>query len=128
MIALLITCLVCFTCVYTTHSVLLAFLGKAKDDQRLTERRIVLDEAYLALERDRLDTDKAKAALPKARTEMPIDLVARVEAWEDDWAREDERKALMELYAEYGDWDIVRRKYSPSLATAADTTADAQVI
>ena len=31
----------------------------------------------------------------------------------------------MELYAEYGDWDIVRRKYSPSLA---DATAEPQVI
>lgn len=125
MTALLIALVVCGSAIYVAHRVLLALASKAQADHALAERRLRLDEDYLALERERLDNEKHKAALPKARADMPPDLEARVNGWEDDWAREDERRALMEMYAEYGDWDIVRRKYSPSLA---DSTADTQVI
>ena len=40
---------------------------------------------------------------------MPDDLVNRVQAWEDDFAKSDEERHIKALYAELGDWDKVRR-------------------
>lgn len=49
-----------------------------------------------------------QAAQPKLPTAMPGDLLARINSWEDDFAKDDERRAINELYADLGDWQLVR--------------------
>ncbi len=69
---------------------------------RVAEREIALAES--------------SSEKPKSRQPMPPDLVARINAWEDEFARADEQKFVDQLYAETGDWDTVRRAYAPQLA------------
>jgi hypothetical protein len=116
--ALLIAFVVCGTVLYVTHEVSRIFASQRAADQRLADREATLREKYYQLDLDRFDAEQRKAVPPKGRSEMPSDLEAKINAWEDDWAREDERRAVLELYGEYGDWDLVRRKYSPALADA----------
>jgi hypothetical protein len=48
---------------------------------------------------------------------IPEDLVARINAWEDDFAKSDEERNIRVLYAELKDWDKVRRNL-PSYAVS----------
>jgi len=60
---------------------------------------------------DRLVTLKEQQARPKPTPEsvsIPEDLIAKSGEWVDSWARESERKRLREMYADLGDWDLVR--------------------
>lgn len=75
---------------------------------------------WLGAYRRRLDLMEQEIAQPQepqplsivledeiADTEMPPVLKQRIEAWEDDWAKEDQRRAIMELKRKYRTWDKV---------------------
>lgn len=72
----------------------------------LDERRVVVEERRVAVE------ERAKAPPPKPEP-MPSDLRGRIAMFDEDWAREDEERTLMSLYAELGDWDAVRKQVRP---------------
>lgn len=85
-------------------------LDRAAITSRLA-MQIGSDDRKTALEErkfERLNT------MAKASDPMPQELVDRVLAWEDDWAQDAERRGIMELYAEYGDWAKVMTRL-PSL-------------
>ena len=83
-----------------------AFRAQAVNAYRLDERRVAVEERRITLE------ELAKAPRPKA-VPMPADLRNRIASFEDDWAREDEERTLIMLYAEYDDWDVVRKQLRP---------------
>lgn len=90
----------------------------------LEDRRIAIEEQRLALDREKFEADMKAKQPPAAPAPMPEDLRARVEAWEDDWAKEAEKSTLLQLYAEYQDWDKVRAKLVPlRIAMAQDEIA-----
>ena len=71
---------------------------------------------YAAVAEREITLRERGAEKPTSRQPMPADLLARINAWEDEFAREDERKFVEQLYADTGDWDAVRRQYAPPLA------------
>ncbi len=77
---------------------------RASNDNRhaLDERRVAVEERRITLE------EQAKRPAKRAEP-MPQDLRNRIASFEDDWAREDEERTLMALYAEFDDWELVRK-------------------
>ena len=119
-------------CAWLTTQTLPAIVAKWSRESAIAQDRLALDERYvvvaereIALSERQLQFEERKAEKPRAKEPMPPDLEARISGWEDDWAREDERKALEQLYADSGDWDAVRRQYSPALA---HEQSDTQVV
>lgn len=83
-------------------------------DRKLTiaERLATVEERKIALE------EAARTPRPKAAP-MPADLRNRIASFEDEWARDDEERTLLMLYAETDDWELVRKQLRP-IATAND--------
>ena len=81
---------------------------------RLTDvraRRVAVLERRVALEERRLKDSPTGDP-------MPADLLDRINAWEDDFAKDDQRRVIADLYAEYRDWDKVRQRLeAPAPAT-----------
>lgn len=50
---------------------------------------------------------------PQAAEAVPIpaDLESVADRWTDQWARDQVRVSMREKFAEYGDWNTVRRAY-----------------
>ena len=96
----------------------LAVTRAAEDDIRRTEkvrvdiaeREVAVKEWELRLKERQMERAHEK---PAKRDVMPPDLVGRIAKWEDEWAQEDERRYLLELYAELGTWDAVRTALRP---------------
>lgn len=109
MSAIIVTVLIAGFGYWLTLRVLPIFEAKWKAENDLAKRYASVAEREIALAEQR-------AEKPSNRQPMPADLLARIAAWEDEFAREDERKYVEQLYAEMGDWDAVRRAYAPSLA------------
>lgn len=109
MTAIFVTVLIVGFGAWLTQRLLPIFEAKWKANNDLAKRYAVIAEREIALSEQR-------AEKPRHRQPMPADLVARVGAWEDEFAREDERKYVEQLYAELGDWNAVRRAYAPPLA------------
>ena len=72
----------------------------------LEARRVAVEERKITLEE--LAKRPAKKAVP-----MPADLRNRIASYEEDWAQEAEERTIQVLYAEYDDWDLVRKNLRP---------------
>lgn len=118
MTAILVTAIIAGFGYWLTLRILPIFEAKWKAENDLAKRYATIAEREIALAEQR-------AEKPRNRQPMPADLLARISAWEDEFAREDERKYVEQLYAETGDWDAVRRAYAPPLA---DNQPEMQVV
>ena len=96
--------------VWVTDTVANVCIARWKADRALELDRLALAQDRLALKRAEFDERRAAKSLTKRAEPMPMDLVARIGRWEDDWAREDERRLMQDLYIEYGSWDEVRKR------------------
>ena len=67
----------------------------------LRDRELDLKEREIAIAEKKVSTGDDHA--------IPEDLMARINAWEDDFAKSDEERAIRVLYAELKNWDAVRR-------------------
>lgn len=121
MTALLCVLVIVGFCAWLTTKTLPVLEAKWRRADTAAQDRLAIDRRYVTVDERRISLEEHQAEKPTAKTPMPPDLVARIGNWEDEWAREDERKAIEQLYADLGDWDAVRRAYSPSLA---DTHSD----
>lgn len=54
-----------------------------------------------------------RAAKPSVIPPMPPDLLERCQAWDEEWANEDERRTILALFQEHGDWERVRQNLLP---------------
>ncbi len=97
--------------------ILLASLdAKWERESETANTRNAIRARYAKVAEREITLAENRAEKPNARQPMPADLVARINAWEDEFARADEQKFVEQLYAETGDWDAVRRAYAPQLA------------
>lgn len=88
--------------------------------QTVVGRKIAVAERLATVEERKVTLDE-QARKPKARAEpMPPDLRSRIASFDDDWAREDEERMLFALYAEYDDWEQVRKNLR-AIATPTET-------
>ncbi len=67
----------------------------------LRDRELDLKEREIAIQEKKVASGDDHA--------IPEDLMARVNAWEDDFAKADEERNIRVLYAELKNWDAVRR-------------------
>ena len=72
------------------------------------DRQIELASRQLTVEERKVAIEEAKSKGPAIPAAMPPDLMRRVTAWQDIDARDQERKILLDLFAELQDWDKVR--------------------
>ena len=72
---------------------------------RLEGRRLDIEERRL-----RLDESRGAASLDPE--EMPVDLLMRCEQETEEWAREQLRSLVRQLYAQHKNWDSVRLELS----------------
>ena len=73
----------------------------AEARRQLQERELALRERELAL----LEQRQAASLEPD---EMPVDLMMRCAAETEDWAREQLRSLVQQLYSKHKNWDSVR--------------------
>lgn len=73
------------------------------------DRQLELASRGLAVEERKVAVEESRSKGPPTPKPMPPDLRRRVESWQDPDARDQERKVLLDLYAEHNDWDAVRR-------------------
>ena len=76
-------------------------------DDRKAERDLKRDLCEKKL-RFRETEAKRKAELPYDHS-IPEDLMQRINAWDDEFGKQDEERTIRVLYAELKDWDKVRR-------------------
>ena len=120
MTAMVVTALILAFCYWALNTLSDIVIAQRKADRALRADSLALKRDRLKLARDEYE-DRVALRKPAKRPEpMPTDLLARINAWEDDWAKEDERNALNALYAETGDWELVRRQMGPSVAENSD--------
>lgn len=103
--------------VWLTRELLPALVARWEAEDAMADRYAKIAEREIRLR-------ELGAEKPNPRQPMPPDLEARINAWEDEFARADEQKYVEQLYAETGDWDAVRRQYAPTLP---DNTPEMQV-
>jgi hypothetical protein len=72
------------------------------------DKQIELASRGVAVEERKVTIEESKSKGPVIPASMPPDLMRRVMAWQDIDARDQERKILLDLFAEYQDWDRVR--------------------
>lgn len=72
------------------------------------DRQIQLADRQANIEERRVALEETRAKGPPSPASMPPDLIRRVNAWQDVDARDQERKILLDLFAELEDWDKVR--------------------
>jgi hypothetical protein len=84
--------------------------------QGFERRRVAVLEREIALKEQQTE----KPAKPAA---MPDDLRSRIDAWDEEFAQENERQTLYALFSEYGDWDEVRKKLAPLTPVIAEEIA-----
>ncbi len=75
--------------------------------QWLRDRRAI-EEKKLALEERRLALEEQRSASTLDPEEVPVDLQMRCNAETEDWAREQLRSLVTQLYAKHKNWDSVR--------------------
>ena len=84
----------------------------------IAEREVAVKEWELRLKERQMERAHEK---PAKRDVMPSNLVGRITKWEDEWAQDDERRYILELYAELGSWDAVRTALRPMDAPEVQT-------
>ena len=106
-VALVLSCLICCTLLWHLGVRYAAHAEKQwSAEHDLAVRRVKIDEQRLAM-----DVEKGK---PRAKSPpMPADLRNRIASYEEDWAQEAEERTIQVLYAEYDDWDLVRKNLRP---------------
>lgn len=105
------------TCgIWLTHTLVILYEKKWEREATRDEMRLAIHARYAAVAEREVAIRERLPEQPVGREPMPADLEAKVNAWEDEFAREDERKYVEQLYAESGDWNAVRRAYAPPLA------------
>lgn len=72
------------------------------------DRQIALASRSIAVEERQVALEESKAKGPTLPPPMPPDLVRRVTRWQDKDAQDNERKVLLDLFAETDSWDGVR--------------------
>jgi hypothetical protein len=72
------------------------------------DRQIEIASRLASIEERKVAIEESKVKGPAIPASMPPDLMRRVNAWQDIDARDQERKILLDLFAEYQDWDKVR--------------------
>jgi hypothetical protein len=82
-------------------------------DREIEARKVSVEERRVAID------EKRFAPAPKPEP-IPSDLANRPMQWEDQWMQEQERTNIQALYAEYGDWDEVRRHLAPLSVVQSD--------
>jgi hypothetical protein len=112
--------------VWLTRELVPLFRAKWVRESEARNRQIDVDARYASVAERDITLREKQAEKPNAREALPPDLEASLNSWDDEWAREDERKVLDQLYAELGSWDAVRRKYRPPLADASTDLRIAQ--
>lgn len=105
-------------CAWLTTKTLPILDAKWKRESAVAQNHADAATRMAAVAERQVTMAEQKAEKPRPKIHMPNDLVARIARWEDDWAREDERIALEQLYAELGDWDAVRHQHAPAMADA----------
>jgi hypothetical protein len=85
-----------------TLLVCLTVLALAHRAERLLDRLVTLRERQL----------QPQAPQPQPeQVSIPPDLESVADRWEDQWARDQVRASMREKFAEYGNWNTVRRAY-----------------
>ena len=116
MTAILVTALLVGYAVWLASKLLPILEAKWKRQADIASDRNKIRLRYALVAEREVKLAESRVEKPKDRHPMPADLAARIAAWDDEFAREDERKYVEQLYAESGDWDAVRRAYAPPLA------------
>lgn len=116
MTAILVTILLVGFGIWLTNTLLPVLQVKWKMESDNIKGRNEIRARYAKVAEREIALAEHRNEKPQARYPMPPDIEARVNAWEDEFARSDEQKYVEQLYAELGDWDAVRRAYSPPLA------------
>jgi hypothetical protein len=88
----------------------------AQHEMKLAERKLAVSERKIALKERAQERElnppavRPGASLKKEVPALPADLELRVMSWADAWARDHERRFILELYDDLvGDWDKVRK-------------------
>lgn len=81
--------------------------------QPALDRKLTIAERLATVEERKITLEELARRPAKKAEPMPSDLRNRVASFEDDWAREDEERTLLMLYAEFDDWDAVRKQLRP---------------
>lgn len=124
MTAILVTALLVGYAVWLAVRLLPILEVKWKRQADIASDRNKIRSRYAQVAEREIELAELSAEKPKARQQMPPDIEARINGWEDEFARADEQKYVEQLYAETGDWDAVRRQYAPTLP---DNTPEMQV-
>lgn len=122
MIALAVVALLCATTLRGVVVVTRALTAKWDADRKLRDRiayqqideertaedqRLAIERRRVAVEERRIALEEKQREKPPAEPPMPQALHDRINAWDDDFAKEAERTHIMELYALHRDWDKV---------------------
>ena len=78
----------------------------------IAAREVAVRERTITLEEQKI----TRLAQGMKSDPMPPELVERVMTWEDDWAQDQERARIMDLYGIYQNWDDVQ-KHLPAMLT-----------
>ena len=90
---------------------LVAHQGAVREQHHaLRDRELDLKEREVAMLEQKGRSSESEA--------IPEDLVQRIQAWDDEFAKADEERNIRVLYGQLKDWDLVRR-HLPSYTARA---------
>lgn len=113
---MIVASLVCLTVIGVLWRVEAFVRQAATQKHQLQEREMALRERELALQEER-----QRATLDPE--EMPVDLAMRCAAETEDWAREQLRSLVVQLYGKHKNWDSVRTELMKLDMVAANAEA-----
>ena len=88
------------------------------------DRKFAIDERHASVEERKVTLEELAKRPAKKAEPMPPDLRNRIGSFEDDWAQEAEERTISMLYAEYDDWDLVRKNLRPIVGLTDPATLD----
>lgn len=92
------------------------------------DRKLAIAERLAAVEERKVTLEElARRPAPKAPP-MPADLRNRIASYDEDWAQEAEERTILMLYAEYDDWDQVRKNLRPLQSLTDPASLDAPFV
>lgn len=81
---------------------------RADAERRRQEAAAAVRAQELALEERRLAIEERRVVATLEPEGVPVDLLQRITAETEDWAREQVRTLVTQLYQRHGNWDTVR--------------------
>lgn len=110
--------------VWQTHALTRAWLTDRHEERRVTRERIAAERAVADAEARRADrkveVKEREVALherikspPTPVPVWPADILSLVRSWDEDWARNDMEKVILETYGKTQDWAAVRNALKP---------------